>query len=177
MNNYFCWLVGLIGDNYIGTNYQKLLWKLFTKEFIWELDYDRNRAADGLYLRRNFCREAGINESQILSFGVRDNCCTMLEMMVALARRAEHELMYNPDYGDRSGLWFWTMLQNLGLDIYDDYNWYEIEVDKILENFLHHRYEKNGTGGAFPVKYASRDFRKMDLWWQINAYFGESYTV
>lgn len=101
----------------------------------------------------------------------------MLEMMVALARRAEHDLMYNPDFGDRSGLWFWTMLQNLGLDIYDDYNWYEDEVDRIVQNFLHHRYEKNGMGGAFPVKYASKDFRKMDLWWQINAYFGECYTV
>lgn len=56
---YFRWLIGLIGDEYIERNYQKLLWKLYSTDYIWELDYDRNRAADGLFLRRIFVQETG----------------------------------------------------------------------------------------------------------------------
>lgn len=169
-DSYFCWLEGLIGDSYIVTNYQKLLWKLFVTDYIWELDYDRNRAADGLYLRREFTSQTGLTI-------VSERQCSILEMLIALARRAEDDIMHDPNYGDRSGLWFWTMMQNLGLDIYDDWHWFEDEVNKILDVFMHRRYERNGAGGAFPVRAASRDLRNTDLWWQMNAYLEEHYPV
>ena len=98
-------------------------------------------------------------------------------MMIALARRTEHDIMHDPDYGDRSGQWFWTMLQNLGLDIYDDWHWFENEVDRILDVFLHRRYERNGIGGAFPVCNVCTDLRNKDLWYQMNAYLEEHYPV
>ena len=167
---YFCWLIGFIGDKYIEGNYQKLLWKLFTTDYIWELDYDRNRAADGLYLRKIFTRETGM-------FFMGRASCSVLEMMVALAKKAEDDIMHDPDYGDRSGRWFWTMIQNLGLDIYDDYTFFEPEVDRILDVFLYRRYENNGSGGAFPMRSKCRDLRKTDLWWQMNAYLEENYPV
>lgn len=167
---YFRWLIGLIGDEYIERNYQKLLWKLYSTDYIWELDYDRNRAADGLFLRRLFTQETRIV--------VPDKCCTMLEMMVALARKAEDDIMHDPDYGDRTGYWFWTMIQNLGLDIYDDSYFFEPEIDRILDVFMHHRYDKNGSsGGAFPVRTKTRDLRKTDLWWQMNSYLEENFPV
>lgn len=169
---YFCWLIGLIGNGYIEGNYQKLLWKLFTTDYIWELDYDRNRAADGIFLRQIYERENNGTEK------IPDSIpCSVLEMMIALARKAEDDIMYDPDYGDRTGKWFWTMLQNLGLDIYDDYYYFENEVDRILDIFLHRRYENNGAGGAFPTKRRSRDLRKTDLWLQMNAYLEEHYPV
>lgn len=171
-DSYFCWLIGLIGDDYVQTNYQRLLWKLYTTDYIWELDYDENRAVDGLYLRREFEQQSGY-----LATVDRNKQCSVLEMLIALARRAEEDIMHDPDYGDRSGTWFWTMLQNLGLDIYDDYHWFEKEVDKILDVFLHRRYEKNGFGGAFPVRKPNRDLRKTDLWWQMNAYLEEHFPV
>ena len=167
---YFCWLIGLIGDEYIERNYQKLLHKLYSTEYIWELDYDRNRAADGLFLRRIFTQETGISMPN-------DGRCTMLEMMIALAKKAEDDIMHNPDYGDRSGYWFWTMIQNLGLDMYDDSYFFESEVDRILDIFVHRRYEINGSGGAFPVHNKARDLRKTDLWWQMNAYLEENFPV
>ena len=167
---YFRWLIGLIGDEYIERNYQKLLNKLYSTDYIWELDYDKNRAADGLFLRRLFTQETGI-------FVPDDGHCKMLEMMIALARKAENDIMYDPDYGDRTGYWFWTMIQNLGLDVYDDYYYFEAEVDRILDIFVHHRYEINGSGGAFPVRTKTRDLRKTDLWWQMNAYLEENFPV
>jgi hypothetical protein len=171
---YFCWLIGLIGDDYIERNYQKLLWKLYSTDYLWELDYDRNRAADGLFLRTIFAQETRI----MYNFGRREGRCTMLEMLIALARRAEDDIMHDPDYGDRTGYWFWTMIQNLGLDMYDDGYYFEEEVDRILDVFVHHRYEKNGmNGGAFPVRTKARDLRKTDLWWQMNAYLEENYPV
>lgn len=47
-NLYFRFLIGLIGDEYIAMNYQNLLQKLWSKEYIWELDLDKNRAIDVL---------------------------------------------------------------------------------------------------------------------------------
>ena len=174
---YFCWLVGLIGNRYICDNYQKLLHKLYVTEYIWELDYDRNRAEDGLCLRRMFIKNTGYMTPYNEFINDNNRPCSVLEMMVALAKKAENDIMYDPDYGDRSGLWMWTMMQNLGLDIYDDRNWYEPEVDKILDIFMHHRYAMNGTGGAFPIHTKTRDLRKTDLWWQMNAYLEEHYPM
>lgn len=170
---YYSWLVGLIGDDYVAVNYQKLLWKLYVTDYIWELDYDRSRAADGLYLRREYGRASGI----AMDIAMQNRRCSVLEMLIALARKAEYDIMHDPDYGDRSSKWFWTMLENLGLDVYDDWHFFEQEVDRILDVFLHRRYETNGMGGAFPVHAAARDLTKMDLWWQMNAYLEEHYPV
>ena len=123
---YFEWLVDLLQDDYLRDNYQKLLWKLFTTEFTWIVDYDSNRAKDGIYLRYLFSRD--IDEDFDMDIG-----CTVLEMMVALSRRCEDDIMYDPDIGDRTGYWFWTMIQNLTLDIYDDYMYDEHAVEYILD--------------------------------------------
>lgn len=167
---YYRWLVGLIGDGYIEVNYQKLLWKLFTTEFIYELDFDENRAADGLFLRKIYTRETGDH--------AKNGPCSMLEMMVALARDAEDDIMHDPDFGDRTGQWFLMMMENLGLDIYDDYYYFEGRVNIILDTFMHHKYAPNGSsGGMFPVQNCARDMRKTDLWWQLNNYFEENFPV
>mgnify|MGYP007101905617 CR=1 FL=1 len=167
---YFRWLIGLIGDEYIERNYQKLLGKLYATDYLWELDYDKNRAVDGLFLRRIFAQETGM-------YVPDDGHCSVLEMMIALARKAEDDIMHNPDFGDRTGYWFWTMIRNLGLDIYDDGYFFESEIDRILDVFIHHRYAMNGSGGAFPVRTKTRDLRKTDLWWQMNAYLEENFPV
>ena len=178
---YFRFLIGLIGDDYIAANYQKLLWKLFSREYVWELDLDENRAADGLNLRMLYARSFNINVYDpvaAMSVGIDMNRpCSILEMFVALARKTEDDLMHDPDLGDRSRIWFWQIMQNLGLDVYDDIHWYEDEVDKILDIFLHHRYLSNGAGGAFPVRHPCRDLRKTDLWWQMNAYIQDQYAI
>ena len=167
---YFEWLVDLLQDDYLRDNYQKLLWKLFTTEFTWIVDYDSNRAKDGIYLRYLFSRD--IDEDFDMDIG-----CTVLEMMVALSRRCEDDIMYDPDIGDRTGYWFWTMIQNLTLNIYDDYMYDERAVEYILEVVLERKYTRNGHGGLFPCDKNGTDFRKMDLWWQLNTYLNEEFPV
>lgn len=167
---YFSWLIGLIGDDYIRRNYQKLLWKLYSSQYIWELDYDRNRAQDGVYLRTVFRSESG--------YFVDENApCSLLEMFIALARRAENDIMHDPDFGDRSSKWFWIMMQNLGLDVYDDYHYFENEVDRIIDIFVHRKYGNNGIGGAFRMQSPVQDLRRNDLWWQMNAYLEQNFPI
>ena len=168
---YYSWLIELIGDGYIERNYQKLLWKLYSTDFFYDLTYDRSRAADGLFLRKTYAKTFG--------YIYDDNKpCSVLEMMIALARRAEDDIMHNPDYGDRTAKWFWVMMENLGLDNYDDAYYFEEPVNRILDVFMHHRYAPDGaSGGMFSVRKCCRDLRKTDLWWQLNAYFEENYPV
>lgn len=167
---YYNWLIGLIGDDYIRRNYQKLLWKLYATQYIWELDYDRNRAQDGVYLRSIFRTETGLITDE-------NKPCSVLEMFVALARRAENDIMHDPDFGDRSGKWFWIMMQNLGLDVYDDYHYFDNEVDRILDIFVHRRYGNTGVGGAFRMQNPVHDLRKNDLWWQMNTYLEQNFPI
>lgn len=170
LDDYFYWLTGLLDDDDILGNYQKLLWQLLETEFTWTVEYDGNRAADGLYLRKLYLRETGMCVE--LDWG-----CTVLEMLIALCRRCEDELMYDPDLGDRTSYWFMIILKNLGLNIYDDYNYDCDSVATILERFLDRDYEKNGCGGAFYVRNSVCDFRDKDLWWQLNAYLEENFPL
>jgi hypothetical protein len=170
MDDYYRWLIDLLHDDYLGDFYQKLLMQLFDTEFIWFVEYDENRAADGIELREEYRRETGFES------GCHDKC-TVLEMLVALCRDCNDELMYDPELGDRTGYWFWVMMENLGLDIYDDYHYDSDAVDTILERFLTRDYDENGFGGLFPCVNNVCDFRDKDLWWQLNAFLEENFPL
>ena len=166
---YYRWLVGLLNDEYLQTNYQKLLYHLYITEFVWEVDYDENRAAGGLNLRKLFGKEIGY-----LDFSLPMGC-SVLEMMIALARKTDSDIMYDPLVGDQTRSWFWMMIENLGLDIYDDYGYNERAVDYILDVFMHRKYAQDGQGSMFPCDGIETDMRKMDLWWQLNQYCIENF--
>lgn len=168
---YFRWLVGFLDDEYLEKNYSKLLFKLFKKEFTWSLEYDENRAADGLSFRRIFKQEFQNLPENAHFWPILG--CSVLEMMLGMARRCEDELIYSPKKGDQTGRFFWVMIENLGLDIYDDYGFYEEEVDKILDTFLARKYAPNGDGNVFVLR--NSDPRKIDLWLQLNLYLREHF--
>lgn len=159
-NEYFEWLVYIVCDErYSGPiTYWKLLRTLFYVEFTYTIPMDKNRAEDGIGLRYRFYLET--NEKSI------DEPCSLLEMMVALAIRCEN-IMDDPDVGDRTGQWFWSMINSLGLGTMSDDNYYEAYVDNVIYRFLNREYFPDGKGGLFTIKNCDTDLRDVEIWHQL----------
>ena len=78
--------------------------------------------------------------------------------------------MDNPDYGDRTGQWFWGMMRSLGLSSMLDHIYDAEKVDKILDVFLNRCYEPNGAGGLFTIRGCKKDLRYVEIWYQLMWY-------
>ena len=162
---YFNWL----SDITHLTQHSFLLRKLFETEFWWTIPFDANRADDGVQLRYRFGRMSSIPDP--VTCDELDICpCSMLEMMVALAIRAEEDIIGDEKIGDRTGLWIHDMLVSLGLMGYVDSVYDEREVNYILNCFMEHRYARTGEGGLFtiPDLELNRDMRNVEIWSQLN---------
>ena len=170
LNEYFDWMYQLVSDKqYIGDrSYRKLLSKLYNIPFTYTIDMDGNRAADGIDLRYRFGYERNYEDYIIASF-LDDKPCSVLEMIVALALRCE-TIMEDPDYGDRTGEWFWGMIESLGLESMDDTSFNRDYVDDVIDIFLSRDYGRDGRGGLFTIKHPKRDLRTVEIWYQMNWY-------
>lgn len=156
--------------------YDILLTHLYSEEFIWTVDRDINRAEDGCILRTRFEDESGMvcKESYI------EWPCSVLEMLVALAIRIDDQILYDISEGERVQKWFWEMLGIMGLAKYDDEKWRrhpQATVNAftdILDKMLYREYDDNGKGG---LAYSDGDpeWKKLEIWVQINRYFGSKY--
>lgn len=170
---YFNWLVSLVATPKCGTSgsrrsYRSLLWHMFLIPFYYRNPLDANRYSDGIDIRYRFGYVCAYDDSVIAStIDTRD--CSVLEMLVALAFRCEEQIMSNSKYGDRTGVWFWDMIENLGLYEYTDDEYIEEDVDDILERFMELQYAPDGFGGLFVITDAG-DIRGKDIWWQLNRY-------
>ena len=171
VNRYFDWMYQLVVDRYSKLSYRRLFVKLHSTEFIFGIPMDGNRAEDGIDLRYRFGREYSYPDTMIASF-LDDRPCSILEMMTALAIRCEEHIMDDPDIGNRTGQWFWSMLVNLGLGSMYDAKFDKHYVDEVLERFLEREYERNGEGGLFIVN-NGRDMRTTEIWYQMNYYLSE----
>lgn len=172
-DDYYRWLLNKVHWREYGS-YERVLYRLFKTEFYWILPRDRNRADDGLELREDFAMEAGYP----LFFwrGYLPDYCTVLEMMVALAQACEERIMGDPLVGDRTHIWFWTMMNKLRLDEFTDRRFDQELVDSAIETFLKREYSPNGDGSLFGVLKCREDLRDVELWYQLNYYLSEYYT-
>jgi hypothetical protein len=167
---YFTWLYSKVGSVKVANpskTYWSLLKKLFTKEFVWIVANDDNRAEDGRDLRKEFMEDEGIAsvDDDWMRLG-----CSMLELLIALSRRLEFEAGNTPRY------WFWVMMQNLLLDKYsDDVPLPESEIDDILDAVIWRTYADDGTGGLFPVKHFGQPLPEMEIWYQMCLYLIENH--
>lgn len=85
-------------------------------------------------------------------------------------------IMRDSAYGDRTSVWFWVMINNLGLTPYTDANYNAYSVADILDRFIKRRYMRNGQGSVGYTKADhGKDFRKMDVWQQLNIFLTENY--
>lgn len=165
---YFKWLYGQVCSSRTrnpSRSYRTLLEQLFRKEFVWLVANDDNRAEDGRDLRYEFLESRRLYNVDPNWFNLG---CSMLEMMVGISRRLSFE------GGGEPRDWFWHLVQNLSLDDYnDDTPIHEKEVDDVLDRVIWRVYKRNGHGGLFPLRGATKDQRSVELWYQLSAYLLE----
>lgn len=157
-------------------SYDILLDFLYNKPFTYTVRMDENRAEDGIELRYLFGSENGIDYEDIVSsldFG-RD--CSMLEMMVGLARRCESQIMIDMEEGEQPERWFGVMLTNLGLIEQTNEHFDREEAEFVTDRFLARQYSYYGDGSLFSVCRPRYDMRKTDLWYQAMWYLTENYS-
>lgn len=162
---YHNWLIRLVGG--IGGPYVKLFDILDSIPFRWSIPNDSNRAMDGLDLREAFATWdiPRINERPFRE-------CSCLEMMVALSCRIERDIVGDPG-NDHPRIWFWQMIDNLGLGgCYDD-NFNETYVVERINVWLDRRFKPDGTGSIFPNIGSQKDQREQEIWMQMNEYLIE----
>ena len=170
INNYeyFDWLCDIVCGKRFSKNisYKRLLACLHSIEFRVVIPNDINRAKDGVDMRRRYYLTYG----RIVDDG---SPCTVLEMMVALTVRCEENIMDNPSFGDRTGQWFWSMINTLGLSDMIDNRFDEEFVREKIDIFLNREYEPNGQGGLFKLRHCRRDLRKVEIWYQLCWYLDQ----
>jgi hypothetical protein len=163
---YFDWLYAkvMLSDS-PAESYFRLLQTLYETEFIWLVIGDDNRAEDGVALRYEFVQNLNFEvRPQELSFG-----CSVLEMMIALSRRAEFQTDLRPS------VWFWEFVRNLGLSDYYDDNFDIEKVKDILHTFVWRSYNHDGSGGMFPLVGAECNQKEIEIWYQFSAYLIEKH--
>jgi len=164
---YLEWLYRWVADPDQDLTFWNVLRILYTTEFTWVVPNDENRIGDAKALREEFIDTQDIrlrrSERHWVELG-----CSMLEVMVGLARRLETEA----DSG-KTHYWFWVLMENIGLSediVNDSCEFSEEDVRDVLEMVIQRYYEPNGHGGLFPLEHPRGDQRKVELWYQLNEY-------
>ncbi len=168
---YFNWICRLVQDTPHGSvsSYRNLLLYLHNIDFQYSLPMDGNRADDGINLRYRFGYEEDIDFSVIACY-LDNRPCSVLEMMAALSLRCEENIMQDPEFGNRTEEWFWSMIESLGLIGMDDINFSPDFVENVIFDFMNHNYSRNGKGGLFTIKDNRCDMRNVEIWYQLNWY-------
>ena len=140
--------------------------QLFQKEFVWIVPNDDNRLEDGRDLRQEFLDESDLKDVDETWMRLG---CSMLELFIGLSRRLSFET------DGPAHIWFWRLIENVGLyKITDDDNYSAAVIDSVLETVIWRTYQSDGSGGLFPLRYPKHDQRKVELWYQLNAYVLEN---
>jgi len=178
-DRYYQWLCDIVNTNQTNRSYFLLIKTLHQKMFYWTVPNDDNRALDGKTLRDGFILDhpfdnnlRGHHASDI--FG---GPCTMLEMLIGLANRMDGMTKETDEEGKMS-VWFWEILRNCGLEKFTDEVFVElggtIEIHIILNKVLERTFKRNGQRGLFPLKFAKKDQRKVEIWYQMCQYILEN---
>lgn len=167
---YFDWLYSQVCSVKVKNpthTFRNLLHILYTKEFVWIIPNDDNRALDGRELRYDFLREEELNlspqDKRWMDLG-----CSMLELLIGIARRLEFET----DVPAKD--WFWELLENLNLHkLNDERQISRHNVEEVLDRVIWRLYERDGKGGLFPLVHAEKDQRKVEIRYQLSEYIFE----
>jgi len=175
---YFEWLLTCLDSDGVPEGVAYLGGLLHNCEFERRVGNDINRAVDGANLRKEFMTqfsEADFDPHVTNDLMMRE--CSWFEMLVALARQLDYlyeggvegrflELVENIELGP---------LLDLGLnrpDMLKEYD--QRRVDIVTNAVDKNKFDRDGRGGLFPLKYSDHpDQRKVEVWDQHAAYFRE----
>ena len=170
---YFEWLYGQIAavtNRNPARSYWSLARQMYSTPFAWFIPNDDNRAEDGKELRYEFHDQTNTPVTQEWM----ELPCSMLEMMIALARRASFETGLEPLW------WFWKLMDNIELKNYTDIT-YNVAVTQVVDETLarinQRTYRKNGRGGLFPLSHTQKDQTQVELWYQMASYLMDEQYV
>ena len=189
-SEYFNWLCSLVGCTNDGAfyPYKNLLDRLFQTPFEVMRYMDDNREVNGRMLRYYFESnhyDYGSNEQSPYHYDgdfyeeTKDEPCSMLEMMIALAK--DIDVGYLHSTTSRLFIWFWMMVESMGLacnvDGYWDNRHERSDVDFILHSFVINAHEDHDglwvpTVKLFPIR--NEAFEKTgSLWEQMQIWYNE----
>lgn len=167
---YLEWLYAFIGavrNRNPARSHWLLIEKLYHIEFTWFVPNDDNRIADGIDLREEFIAATDAERNRPWL----EEGCSVLEMLVALCRRAEFESNHDTYY------WFMRILDNLNLrEYFDDQFDEEVQmlIDDVIKVVIDRTYRSDGVGGLFPLRHPDTDQREVEIWYQMAAYLLEN---
>lgn len=154
-------------------DYSLLLNCLFDIPFRSYVEMDNNRIEDAIYMRKEYLYD-DISRGIDVSI-VEDRYVSVLEVLIALAKRMENDILCDPmEEIDHSADHFWLFLRNLGVERYSNGRFLEAEVRDKCEKWVRREYKKDGTGSIFPIRKPKNDQRKIEIWAQMHAYLMEN---
>lgn len=171
-DRYLNWLYSQVGNVKIRQKIRthwSLLRQLYNTEFVAIVPHDDNRVADAIDLRYEFLAEAEDEQGDPEWTG---SPCSMLELLIVLARLLAFEM------DDNAQVWFWHLIEVLELEHFNDREYDDAAqeaVERTIDRVIWRTYSSNGHGGLFPLHKADRDQRKVELWYQLNAYLLEQF--
>ncbi len=182
---YLCYLMNRAQVEVEGYNgYLRLSEKLQGTEFIPILEMDENRCGECRELRRDFAEYYltyydDEHMSDILD-GLYGENGTMMEMLVVLAEKMNFDLA-DSEYEAGVGHWFRELLENCGLIGYTnetmaDQRYCKSAAD-ILDTVIFRKYDWDGEGSLFPLRWPKHDQRYTELIVQMNDYIEENYDI
>jgi hypothetical protein len=140
-----------------------ILEMMYLKEFTWFIPNDDNRLMEGVSQRELFLEERQLkNAWEWTQLG-----CSFLELMLAVAR----ELSFLTQRELPSC--FWELMRNLGLA---EPTATRRDVNHAMNKVINRTYSYSGEGGLFPLEHPHEDQRKVEIWYQMQAYLIERET-
>lgn len=156
-----------VGDEY---SYRELLWILWTTEFRVLVPMDENRVKNALYLREHLAEEAGLGD-------IDDNFCSVLDILVHLADKMAFNLDHLEEKETGLRCYFWEMIENFGFgECFDGgSDWDVEEILGVLDRWMEREYGTFGNETPYPIRHRVRNYRKLELWDQMQIYIEENY--
>lgn len=187
-NSYFAWLCDQSGLH------NPLSRIFYETEFRWskEIPDDANRAKAGMELREAYAQHLLIGEDGVISPADRKNIdrlmksiigpASVFEVLVSIARTLDE--MLNLEEKPRPEVYFGRLMENLGLDIYDDED-YDLRpeqtrkaVQEALDKWMDRAFLPDGEGGLFPLDTTEKSYpdqRKVSIWEQMGTWVEQEF--